>query len=140
LGVSYAELLKHPLWQQKRLRVFERAGFACERCGGGDKQLHAHHKTYLRGHLPWDYDDALLECLCDPCHERAHVEKDRLNLVVATQPTSIGAALIRLVPLLAAVRNADSGTQRINALNALQDELDAQEDFRRGPGGLRTVA
>ena len=50
--MSYSEDLKHPLWQQCRLRVFDRAGWKCQRCGSETTQLHAHHKTYIRGLRP----------------------------------------------------------------------------------------
>lgn len=131
---TYAEELRHPRWQERRLRVFEQAGFRCERCGCDDKQLHAHHKTYIKGRRPWEYADDLLECLCDTCHTLAHAELDTLRVVIAQQPTAIGATLIRLVPMLTAIREADSAAEYVSACNRLQDELDAQKDLGRGSG------
>ena len=132
--MSYADDLKHPLWQQCRLRVFERAEFHCQRCGGGSLQLHAHHKTYLRGRKPWDYPASLLECLCDPCHLKAHDEKERLEIMVAEHPTSELPRLTRLIGRLGDVLRSDVSAMRASAMNALQDELDAAEDFNRGAG------
>lgn len=135
---SYAELLKHPLWQRRRLEVLSRADFRCERCGNAEQQLHAHHKTYVRGRDPWDYEDELLECLCDPCHGLAHQHQERLNLVLAQQPSAALPALTKLIDKVAAVMTATERVQRVNAMNALRDELDVIADFTRGPGGATT--
>ena len=65
---QYSELLKHPLWQKKRLEVLSRADFACEECGDKDSTLHVHHSVYLKGRRPWEYEDRFLQCLCEKCH------------------------------------------------------------------------
>jgi hypothetical protein len=132
--LSYADDLKHPLWQQRRLRVLEHAGWACECCGDTESQLHAHHKVYLKGHKPWEYEDGQLECLCDGCHSRAHALLKQLEMAVAEHPTSTLPALARLVGKLGDALSAEHPIQRVDARNALQDELDALEDFRRGSG------
>ena len=46
MGKSYKKLLKDPRWQKKRLKVLERAGWACEECGDTKTELHVHH-TFL---------------------------------------------------------------------------------------------
>lgn len=75
---SYYELLKHPLWQRKRLEVLQRAGFACESCGTSDETLHVHHSYYEKGLAPWEYPDLSLHCLCERCHKEA---QDQLQLL-----------------------------------------------------------
>lgn len=65
---SYAEKLKHPMWQRKRLEIMERAGFKCADCGGKEKTLHIHHKLYEKNREPWEYDNETMECLCEDCH------------------------------------------------------------------------
>jgi hypothetical protein len=70
-----SEFWKHyenPLWQQKRLRCFERDGFKCRMCGGAEKQLHAHHRYYVSQRKPWEYPDWAIVTLCDPCHGVEH--------------------------------------------------------------------
>lgn len=67
---SYYELLKHPLWQKKRLEIMERDRFACIECGAKDQTLTVHHKHYKKGCKPWEYDDTILVTLCDSCHEQ----------------------------------------------------------------------
>jgi len=133
--LPYTEQLKHPLWQKRRLEVLEAAGWACVCCGARDSQLHAHHKAYVKGRLPWDYADSMLECLCDRCHEAAHAQKNRINLHLAQHPSSELPVIARLVARLGECWKADPGSQRADAINRLNDELDAVQDFQRGPGG-----
>lgn len=65
---TYAEKLKDPRWQKKRLEIFERDGWHCVRCDSGLITLHVHHKKYLMDTEPWDYPHDLLSTLCENCH------------------------------------------------------------------------
>lgn len=67
--MTYAEKLRHPKWQKKRLEILQRDGFKCVKCGDADSALHVHHKVYEYGCYPWDYDNRLLVTLCYSCHE-----------------------------------------------------------------------
>lgn len=66
---SYSEQLKDPRWQKRRLEILSRDEFACKKCGDTDSQLHVHHKRYINGHEPWQYDDFDLITLCVLCHK-----------------------------------------------------------------------
>lgn len=68
---TYSELLKHPLWQRKRLEILQRSNFRCETCDAGEKTLHVHHTYYEKGLRPWEYPDDSYRCLCEDCHEQA---------------------------------------------------------------------
>lgn len=70
MGKTYSEKLLDPRWQKKRLKIFERDGFACLECGDSRSTLNVHHGCYLPGCDPWEYADHLLHTLCEPCHER----------------------------------------------------------------------
>ena len=135
-GMTYAQQLRHPLWQRRRLQVFQLANFTCVRCGSTSRELHAHHKTYIRDRLAWEYPDNLLECLCDPCHDKAHENLKRLELTVAQQPSALLPNVVRLMGSLGAAMSASSRAERVDAMNRLQDELDGIEDFRRGAGAV----
>ncbi len=76
---TYAQKLKDPRWQKKRLQVFERAGFECEFCGDKDSTLHAHHRAYVKGREPWDYDEFEIACLCENCHRATHADREVLT-------------------------------------------------------------
>lgn len=67
---SYADRLKHPRWQRRRLEILNRSNFTCEECGSKEKTLHVHHKLYRKGAMPWEYVDRELQVLCEECHER----------------------------------------------------------------------
>lgn len=67
--VSYAELLKDPRWQKKRLEVMQRDGFRCQHCLREDKELQVHHLLYRKGAKPWEYKNEELVTLCKRCHE-----------------------------------------------------------------------
>ena len=42
--------------------------FKCTECGRTTETLHVHHKSYIYGRMPWDYDDSNLVTLCKHCH------------------------------------------------------------------------
>jgi hypothetical protein len=68
---SYAEKLKDPRWQRKRLEVMQRELFTCEECESTDKTLNVHLGYYEKGRDPWEYDSETLHCLCVDCHDVA---------------------------------------------------------------------
>ena len=70
--MNYKEQLKSPKWQKKRLEVLSLRGFKCENCANEEKQLHVHHRFYLKGRKAWEYDNDVLQVLCETCHENEH--------------------------------------------------------------------
>lgn len=66
---SYAEMLRNPLWQKKRLEIMQRDDFTCQHCGSKERELQVHHRIYHKGAKPWEYEDNELITLCDRCHE-----------------------------------------------------------------------
>jgi len=68
---------RHPNWQKKRLEVMSEAGFVGAQCGNKDVTLNVHHKFYVRGRSPWEYDNKDLECLCETCHEARHKKDEQ---------------------------------------------------------------
>lgn len=81
--ITYAERLKDPRWQRKRLERLQIAEFRCESCEDETKTLHVHHKFYRKGAMPWEYTDQELEVLCEDCHEAIHQLRSRLNAAIA---------------------------------------------------------
>lgn len=83
---EYAEKLKDPRWQKKRLEIFERDEWACQICYNTDKTLTVHHKLYLPDKDPWDYPNDHLTTLCQGCHDdertqRPDMESDLINML-----------------------------------------------------------
>lgn len=66
--MSYAEKLKDPRWQKKRLEILDRDEWTCKICKHKEITLHVHHKIYSKGN-PWDIDSDCLVTLCEDCHE-----------------------------------------------------------------------
>ena len=94
---SYAEKLKDPRWQKKRLEIFERDGWECVRCGDATTELHVHHKRYDKWKNPWDYNNQDLETLCEFCHKNKH-EVDHNGLIEVKFGVSGGGNTIILCP------------------------------------------
>ena len=63
----YQHLLHDPRWQRKRLQIFERDAWACQKCGTDVRELHVHHRWY-EGNAPWAVPSTALITLCDCCH------------------------------------------------------------------------
>ena len=74
--MTYAEKLKDPRWQKKRLEIMQRDEFTCQFCKEKEKTLHVHHKSYIYGKEPWDYNDNNFITLCYECHSMEEYFKD----------------------------------------------------------------
>lgn len=70
--MTYSDKLKDPRWQKRRLSILERDGWACTKCKNDKISLHVHHKEYIKGLNPWEYEDNLLHTLCEVCHKKEH--------------------------------------------------------------------
>lgn len=79
---NYTDKLKNPKWQKKRLEVLNLHGFKCEKCGCEDKELHVHHRFYIKGREVWQYDNDVFQVLCCDCHEKEHLKVKEINEVI----------------------------------------------------------
>jgi len=66
---SYAEKLKDPRWQKKRLETMKRDDFTCLECQDTETTLNVHHLYYEKNKDPWDYPLSSLMTLCEECHK-----------------------------------------------------------------------
>lgn len=66
--MTYADKLKHPNWQKKRLEILQRDNFCCRLCSDTETNLQVHHKQYIDGREPWEYPNEDLITYCEPCH------------------------------------------------------------------------
>lgn len=83
MAKTYAEKLRDPRWQRRRLEILNRSNFTCEACGADDQTLNVHHRLYRKGADPWDYADNELQALCEECHEALHSISDVLKSALA---------------------------------------------------------
>jgi hypothetical protein len=84
--MTYAEKLRDPRWQKKRLEILGRDGFACCLCGDKETELHVHHKKYNGD--PLEANNKELETLCKHCHllvEQLKKEVQINNITMVTK-------------------------------------------------------
>lgn len=70
--MDYKEQIKSPKWQKKRLQILELHNYTCEICGDTETQLHVHHSRYIKGRKIYEYDNDVLMCVCEKCHNEIH--------------------------------------------------------------------
>lgn len=80
---SYVDLLKDPRWQRKRLEILQRDDFTCLGCADTTTTLHVHHRRYVRGRKPWEYDNEDLQTLCETCHEATTKTKKLIDAALS---------------------------------------------------------
>lgn len=66
--MAYADQLRDPRWQKKRLEIFQRDNFTCVSCGNKTKNLQAHHAVYPRKAFMWELPLEFFQTLCFECH------------------------------------------------------------------------
>lgn len=66
--MTYAEKLRFPKWQKKRLEIMQRDEFTCQLCKDTESPLHVHHKSYTASAEPWEYEDENFITYCEVCH------------------------------------------------------------------------
>lgn len=72
-----ANLYAHKFWVAFRERVIALDGGECIECGRSREDgvvLQVHHKHYVSGRKPWEYETSECETLCRGCHAREHGE------------------------------------------------------------------
>jgi len=73
MAKKYAEKIKDPRWQKRRLEILERDKWTCQECGDTTTTLHVHHLYYEKGKEPWEAEDNSLTTLCEACHDSKQV-------------------------------------------------------------------
>lgn len=106
---TYAEKLKDPRWQRKRLEILERDGWACVKCGETTNTLQVHHRYYNFGTDPWEYPNTALVTLCDECHkEEQGLSKEAWELLKEACGIAgfLAGDVLALSQAVASLRNA----------------------------------
>ena len=71
--MDYANQLRHPLWQKKRLEILSRDNFTCQTCSDTQNNLQVHHLSYCM--VAWETPNDELITLCESCHKKAELIK-----------------------------------------------------------------
>lgn len=77
--MTYAEKLKDPRWQKKRLEILQRDNFTCFYCEDDKSTLHVHHEMYFKNQEPWDTPSECLTTVCEDCHTFFHIKFSKLE-------------------------------------------------------------
>lgn len=72
--MKYSDKLKDPRWQKKRLEIFKRDDFTCQKCSDKKTTLCVHHLKYNGD--PWKSNNDDLITLCEHCHDVVEVFKN----------------------------------------------------------------
>lgn len=107
MAKTYWEKLQDPKWQKKRLEVMNNASFCCEICGNSEFSLNVHHKEYISGREPWEYELNQLVCLCKSCHDSEHFIHDAFRKIVSTLPVDGPYSKSEVLTVLAGLTKTD---------------------------------
>jgi hypothetical protein len=92
--MTYAEQLKDPRWQKKRLEILERDKWTCIYCNDTETTLHVHHSEYSKGYA-WEAGSYYLRTVCEHCHKELEDAKKKNRLINFILKTSfIGGSRI----------------------------------------------
>jgi hypothetical protein len=83
MATSYSQKLRDPRWQKRRLEVLQTQEWTCVCCSAQEKTFHVHHKHYVQGREPWEYDDDQLAVLCESCHSERHEFDKKIHDLLA---------------------------------------------------------
>lgn len=75
---KYQVLLKDKRWFLKKHEILDRDNNECTMCYSA-RNLQVHHKKYMRGRMPWEYDNKDLITLCERCHANLHLKEHLLK-------------------------------------------------------------
>lgn len=129
---TYQEKLRSPKWQKKRLEIMDRDRFMCSHCYSGDKTLAVHHRYYLKGKEPWEYEDSCFITLCENCHEYEHSHRPEAEseLLIILKQKGFTPIDIRL--LTQSIARSTDPNEYIKTLKRadllVQDDLDNHTD------------
>src|SRR5205085_12374091 len=107
---AYAQKLKDPRWQKKRLEVMNRDNFTCRMCGDDKSHLNVHHLYYAESGNPWDVHESALLTLCETCHERETQEIRRARGVLYAAIFKSGFTSQQLLALAEEIDESPSGS------------------------------
>lgn len=79
---NYSDQIKSPKWQMKRNEILNLRGYKCEVCGNTELQLHVHHRFYIKGREIHEYDNDVLQVLCENCHSEIHSKNQKDNDII----------------------------------------------------------
>ena len=102
---EYEELLEDPKWTKKRNHIMGRDNYLCQITFDNKEPICVHHKRYIEGKKPWEYEDEDLITISQEVHGQIHkVLKNKhyyetfnqISKHLECTPTDLIIVLIRL--------------------------------------------
>ena len=90
----YSEKLLDARWLRKAKSIRQRDGYMCTKCMCRGK-LEVHHKVYVSGRNPWEYDDRYLVTLCTKCHAKVHENNPGANFLTRDKKLIRDSSLVK---------------------------------------------
>lgn len=117
---TYADKLKNPKWQRKRLQVYERDNWTCQLCSDESTELHVHHISYEPGKQPWEYELDNFTTLCKHCHGAVTIyKKDYSGAIIKASKRKV--PLFEYYALLLLVQ--EQGQMVVAVLTVAKDQI-----------------
>ncbi len=92
--MDYDAKLKTPEWMEFRDHVLDVKGRECENCHCLAERPHIHHKGYVRGRDPWDYELSEVAVVCGECHGIIHRRRKEFEaLFDSLEPATLAVLL-----------------------------------------------
>jgi len=101
---EYYKLLQDPKWKIKASFIRKRDKHMCRHCGKKSHRLQVHHTIYIKGHMPWEYDNETLISLCSTCHKKEHgietkKKKKKVDKPKSEKKTKKPKRIIKIKPI-----------------------------------------
>lgn len=93
---TYAEKLRKPAWQKRRLKVMERDNWTCQLCKSTERTLNVHHLKYTGE--PHEAPDEDLITYCELCHSLVEKLKPSVVTKIETFRIAEGYGFVAKVP------------------------------------------
>lgn len=136
---TYQEKLQDPRWaifgRAYRARVKEKFGLEdqdlrCDSCAEA-RPLQVHHRRYIKGREPWEYEDEDLALLCAYCHGKTHeIANEFYSWFISIDPHWVAEAEYFLKELVksthqgCALAHCKNAVRRLNHSKPLPTEED----------------
>ena len=123
MSKSYADKLRDPRWQKKRLEIMERDGFSCRSCKNKERTLNVHHLKYEKGKEPWEYEESEMVTLCEGCHEQVKEVLKLANLLLVKAGSDLSIRLLRTLVLAVGFHDGFGKEEEMTELIIMEEAI-----------------
>lgn len=129
---TYSEKLRDSRWYDFRQMAFSRHGEYCQCCGQDtdfSKGIHVHHRRYISGLDPWQYEMNDVMVVCGFCHEEIHEAEDAMRQVIRSMPPWVAREWMNLAESLSELNMSDSSLMALAArTRAIAREIHVKDE------------